>query len=228
MSYVALFLPGHQIIQDAGMAADLGQSGSWRRPWLLFPAAGEPATPPVRPVNGPADRSHPMPVRTKPVRAAFPGFAVAAVLLLAGCGGASQKASAAPLARASSLCGQVASSRSTGQTGWTRASSSSASASCQVSSGISARTAPARPEPPAVRLAPSPGRPDRPSRSGQGSGVVASSPAGHFDVRRAQRDYPSRRTADRCCWRTSRERRLREHRKRQFAERVRELRPRAG
>jgi hypothetical protein len=207
MSYVAPFLPGHQIIQDYGMAADLGQSGSCRRLWLLFPAAGEPATPPGRPVNGPADRSHPMPVRTKPVRAALPGLAVAAVLLLAGCGGASQKASAAPLARASSsLCGQVASSRSTGQTGRTRASSSSASASCQVSSSISARTAPARPEPPAVRLAPPPGTPDRPSRSGQGSRVADSSPAGHFDVRQAQRDYPSRRTADRCRWRTSRER----------------------
>ena len=84
-----------------------------------------------------------MPARTKPVRAALPGFAFAAVLLLAGCGGTSHKASAAPLTRASSLCGQVASSRSTGEMGWARASSSSASASCRVSSTISVR--PARP-----------------------------------------------------------------------------------
>jgi hypothetical protein len=170
------------------------------------PPAGEPAMPPVRPVNGPADRSYLMPARTKPVRTALPGFAFAAILLLAGCGGASQETSAAPLTRASSLCGQVANSQSTGETGWTRGGSSSASAICRVSSSISARAAPARPQPPAVGLAPSPGLPDPPLRSGGPSGVAASSPAGHFDVRQAQRDYPSRRTADRCRWRTARER----------------------
>jgi hypothetical protein len=171
-----------------------------------FIAAGEPAMPPVRPVNGPADRSYLMPARTKPVRSALPGFAFAAILLLAGCGGASQETSAAPLTRASSLCGQVADSRSAGETGRTRGGSSSASAICRVSSGISAGAAPARPQPPAARLAPSPDRPDPPSRSGGGSGVAASSPSGHFDVRQAQRDYPSRRTADRCHWRRTRER----------------------
>jgi hypothetical protein len=145
-----------------------------------------------------------MSARTKPVRAALPGFAVAVVLLLAGCGGASQKASAAPQTRASSLCGQVASSRSTGETGLTRASSSSASAICRVSSSILARAAPARPQPPAAGLAPSLGPPHPPSRSGRGSSVVASSPAGHFDVRQAQQDYPPRRAADRCRWRTAR------------------------
>lgn len=174
---------------------------------VVVPAASEPTMPSVRPVNGPADRSYPMPARTKPVRAALPGFAFAVVLLLAGCGGASHKASAAPLTRASSLCGQVASSWSTEETDSTRASSSSASAVCRVSSSISARTPPARPQPPAVRLAPSLGRPDPPSRSGRASGVAASSPAGHFDVRQAQRDYPSRQAASRCRWRTSRERR---------------------
>jgi hypothetical protein len=114
-----------------------------------------------------------MPARTKPVCAALPGFAFAAVLLLAGCGGTSHKASAAPLTPASSLCGPVASSWSTGETGWTRAGSSSASAICRVSSSISVRAAPVRPQPPAVRLAPSLGLPDPPSRSGLGSGVVA-------------------------------------------------------
>jgi hypothetical protein len=69
-----LFLPGHQIIQDAGMALTWTNPDPGGGPGLLFPAAGEPATPPVRPVNGPADRSHPMPVRTKPVRAALPGL----------------------------------------------------------------------------------------------------------------------------------------------------------
>jgi hypothetical protein len=171
------------------------------------PAAREPAMPSVRPVDSPADRSYPMPARTKPVCAALPGFAFAAVLLLAGCGGTSHKASAAPLTPASSLCGPVASSWSTGETGWTRAGSSSASAICRVSSSISVRAAPVRPQPPAVRLAPSLGLPDPPSRSGLGSGVVASSPAGHFDVRQAQRDCLSRQAVGRCRWRPARERR---------------------
>jgi hypothetical protein len=166
----------------------------------------------VRPVNSPADRSRLMAGRTKPVYAALPGFAFAAVLLLAGCGGTSHKASAAPLMPAGSLCGQVASNWSTGETGWTRASSSSASAICRVSSSISVRAAPVRPQPPAVRLAPSPGLPDPPSRSGPGSGVVASSSAGHFDVRQAQRDYPSRQAAGQCRRRPARERRTADER----------------
>ena len=189
-----------------GIGPPLCGSGSQAGLWSFFPAAGEPAMPPVRPVNGPADRSYPMPARTTPVRTALPGFAFAAILLLAGCGGASQEPSAAPLTRGSSLCGQVADSRSAGETGRTPGSSSSASAICRVSSGISAGAAPARPQPPAVRLAPSPGPPDPTSRSGGGSGAAASSPSGHFDVRQAQRDYPSRRTADRCHWGTARER----------------------
>jgi len=171
--------------------------------------------PPVRPVNGPADRSYLMSARTMPVRTALPGLSFAAILLLAGCGGASQETSAAPLTQASSLCGQVANSQSAGETGWTPGSSSSASASCRVSSGISAGAAPARPQPPAVPLPPSPRPPDPPSRSGGGSGVVASSSSGHFDVRRAQRDYPSRWTADRCHWRTARERCTRDERSRE-------------
>ena len=95
-----------------------------------------------------------MPGSTEPVPAAFLGVVFAAVLLLAGCDAASQKSAAAPLTQASSLCGQLASSRSTEETGWTGASSSSASAICWVSSSISARAAPVRPQPPTVRLAP--------------------------------------------------------------------------
>jgi hypothetical protein len=148
-----------------------------------------------------------MPARTKPVRAALLGFAFAAVLLLAGCGGASQKASAAPPARASSLCGQVASSRPADETGPARTSSSFASAICQVRSSILTRAAPAQPQPSADALAPSPGPPHPPPRSGQGSGPAASSPAGHFDVRQAQRDYPPRQAPDQCRWRTAPERR---------------------
>ena len=147
-----------------------------------------------------------MPGRTKPARAALLGVAFAAVLLLAGCAAASQKSSTVPLTRVSSLCGQLASSRSTDETGLRRASSSSAFAICWVSSSISARAAPGRPQPPVVRLAPSLGPPDPSLSSGQRSGDVASSPAGHFDVRQAQRDYPSRRAADRCRWRTARQR----------------------
>jgi len=148
-----------------------------------------------------------MAARIKPVRAALPGFAFAAVLLLAGCGGASQKASAGPQTRTSSLCGQLSSSQSTGETGVTRASSSSASAICRVSSSIVARAAPARPRPPAAGLAPSLGPLHPPSRSGQASGVVASSSAGHFDVRQTQRDYPARRAAGLRRWRTAQDRR---------------------
>jgi hypothetical protein len=153
---------------------------------LLFPAAGEPAMQPVRPVNGPADRSYLMPARTEPVRTALPGLALAAILLLAGCGWASQETSAAPLTRTSSLCGQVANSRSAGEMGWTRGSSSSASAICRVSSGISAGAAPARPQPPAARLAPSPGLPDPPTRSaGEGGPLPPRHQATSTCVRRS-------------------------------------------
>ena len=191
------------------MVADPGNPDPGNDAGRCFPAAGEPAMPAVRPVNGPADRSYPMPARTKRVRAALPGFAFAAVLLLAGCGGASQKGPAAPLTRPGSLCGKVASGRPAGETGPARVSPSSASAICWVSSSILARAAPARPQPPAVPLVPALDPPHHPSRSGPGDGVAASSPspAGHFDVRQAQRDCLSGQAADRCRWSTARDHR---------------------
>ena len=121
-----------------------------------------------------------MPVRTKPVRAALPGFAVAAVLLLAGCGGASQKASAAPLARASSL------RRPGGQQPVNRANGRDTGQLVlgvrylpgQLGASRRGRPPPG-PEPPAVRLAPSPGLPDNVPRDPvrkQGCCLLASRP----------------------------------------------------